>query len=380
MARGKRWLIAGAVGLAVAGLGTYAVGRAIAGGGPQAVLDLNGLSDRTTTYRTDCRASPRPLQAKLHAIAQGFDGIAGIAVSKVGCDWIAGERLGQYFPQQSVSKLWVSVAALDAVDRGKLRLDQQLTIGAQDLTLFNQPLRAEVLEQGAVQRPVLMLMQNALSLSDNTANDKLLWTLGGPDKIRGVLRRNAIRGVRFGPGERLLQSEAAGLAWQPEYSLGRNFEQARVRLPREAREAALARYLADPADGATPAGMVEALGKLAKGELLSPEATRLLLDIMGRSRSGPRRLKGGLPPGWHAYHKTGTGQELFGLVTGYNDVAVIEAPDGTLYTAAVLIGQTRLPIQERMAMMQAVSAALAKFHDPAAAVPGLATGSATAPD
>jgi beta-lactamase class A len=115
-------------------------------------------------------------------------------------------------------------------------------------------------------------------------------------------------------------------------------------------------------DGATPAGMAKALARLAKGELLSEASTRLLLETMGKSRSGPMRLKAGLPAGWHAFHKTGTGQELGSLATGYNDVAVVEAPDGSLYGVAVLIGQTHQPIHARMEMMQSVSAALARWH------------------
>ena len=205
-------------------------------------------------------------------------------------------------------------------------------------------------------------MKNALSLSDNTANDRLLWTVGGPDHVRGFLREREVGGIRFGPGERLLQSQVAGMTWSPELAVGRNFEQARARLPREVREAALNRYVGNPLDGATPGGIARGLARLAKGELLSPESTRLLLEIMGKSRSGPMRLKAGVPPGWKVYHKTGTGQELGSLATGYNDVAVFKAPDGAYYGVAVMIGATRQPIRARMEMMQSVSRAVARYH------------------
>jgi beta-lactamase class A len=363
-ARKGRWLAVALAGAAVAGLASYAFGNVGAGGGPQLVLDLTQLIDRTPPpFAADCSGNPAALQTDLAAIAAAFPGDAGIAVTKVGCDWVAGARLDRHYPQQSVSKLWVSIAALQAVDRGRLRLDQPLQIRVQDLTLFNQPLRYEVLEKGQIERPVLQLMQNAMSLSDNTANDRLLWTLGGPDRIRQMLRDAEIAGIRFGPGERLLQSKVAGLEWQPELSLGSNFEQARARLPKDLRQAALDRYLADPMDGATPTGMVQALAKLAKGELLSQESTQVLLDIMARSRSGPMRLKAGFPPGWKVYHKTGTGQELGGLATGYNDVALVQAPDGAWYALAVLIGATRQPVRARMEMMQSVSAALTRWHE-----------------
>ena len=131
----------------------------------------------------------------------------------------------------------------------------------------------------------------------------------------------------------------------------------------EQRQALLARYVADPLDGATPAGVSKALGQLAMGDLLSPGTTQVMLDIMAHSRSGPRRLKGGVPAGWKVYHKTGTGQELRGTATGYNDVAVFVAPDGTSYGVAVMIGETRLPIPARMEMMHEVSRAVVAAHE-----------------
>jgi beta-lactamase class A len=258
--------------------------------------------------------------------------------------------------------LWVSLTVLDAVDRGRMRLDQNVRIGPADLTLFNQPLRAAVLEQGAIERPVLSLMSEALSRSDNTANDRLLWTAGGPERVRAMLKDKGISGIRFGPGERLLQSHIAGVAWRQDLSLGRNFEQARAQLPAGLRQDLLEAYVADPMDGATPAGMVKALGQLAAGQLLSPAGTSVMMDILSRTHSGPRRLKGGVAPGWTIYHKTGTGQELGRVATGYNDVGILQAPDGSYYAVAALIRRTTVPIPVRMEMMQGVSRAVAQFH------------------
>ena len=203
----------------------------------------------------------------------------------------------------------------------------------------------------------------ALSRSDNTANDRLLWSAGGPDAVRRALRDKALDGLRFGPGERLLQSKVAGLEWSQDMSLGRNFEQARARLPDDRRHNALSAYLADPMDGAMPSGMVRALSRLAAGELLSPGSTAVMMDILSKTHSGPRRLKAGAPQGWSVYHKTGTGQELGRVSTGYNDVGILQAPDGTRYAVAVMIASTTEPIPVRMEMMQAVSRAVGRFHD-----------------
>lgn len=326
------------------------------------LLSTIGSGPSKPAFKADCSASPASLQTELSALAGSFDGKVGIAVAKAGCDWTVGARLDQWFPQQSVSKLWVSLSVLDQVDRGAMRLEDALAIGPQDLTLFHQPIRAEVIEQGVAVKPVHDLMRVALAFSDNTANDRLLWALGGPKRVRQTLAAKQIEGIRFGPGERLLQSEVAGLAWDQSLALGRNFEQARARLPLDQREAALARYIEDPIDGATPAGMAQALARLAAGDLLSPQATGAMLDILAKTHSGPRRLKAGAPPGWQVFHKTGTGQELRGQVAGYNDVALLKAPDGAIYAVAVMIGATRRPVPERMDLMQAVSRAVGQYH------------------
>lgn len=314
-------------------------------------------------FHADCSASPAPLQRELAALAQGFDGEVGIGVVKAGCEWEVGARLSELFPQQSVSKLWVSLSVLDAVDRGKMKLDQAITITPNDLTLFNQPIRAAVLDQGSVQQPASSLMSLALSRSDNTANDRLLWTVGGPDAVRMMFKAKGIDGIRFGPGERLLQSATAGLTWQQDYSLGRNFEQARAALPAGLRQDLLENYLKDPMDGAKPAGIAHALANLATGQILSPQSTGVMMDILSRTHSGPMRLKAGAPVGWKVFHKTGTGQELGRVSTGYNDVGVLQAPDGAYYGVAVMIRRTTRPIPERMALMQGVSRAIAQFHE-----------------
>lgn len=311
----------------------------------------------------DPRSQPSPALVRIiHDLGRQFDGNVGIAVQRVDSGWVAEHNGSRLFPQQSVSKLWVAMALLDSVDRGKLSLSDPTTIQKQDLTLFHQPLAAMVDADG-YQTTLSDLFARAMQQSDNTANDKLLRAIGGPDAIRAFMGKNFIANIRFGPGERLLQSTAAGLDWNASYSQGRNFYTARANLPRSVRERALDRYLADPPDGAAPVAIVGALAKLKRGELLSPSSTRLLLATMQGAKTGPQRVKGGVPYGWTYAHKTGTGQELPPRSTGYNDVGIMTAPDGTSYAIAVMIGSTTQPIPKRWELMQAVSRAVAANHD-----------------
>lgn len=311
----------------------------------------------------DPRSQPSPALVRIiHDLGREFDGDVGIAVQRVDADWVIEHNGNKLYPQQSVSKLWVALTLLDAVDRQKLRLTDSTVVRREDLTLFHQPLAAVVGSDGYA-TTLSDLLGRAMKQSDNTANDKLLRTVGGPDAIRAFLGKNFIGNIRFGPGERLLQSAAAGLDWNQSYSVGRNFYTARANLPRSLRERALDRYLADPPDGAAPVAIVGALAKLKRGELLSPSSTRLLLSIMEEARTGPQRIKGGVPGGWKYGHKTGTGQQLHPRSTGYNDVGIMTAPDGTSYAVAVMIGSTTQPIPKRWELMQAVARAVAANHD-----------------
>ena len=306
--------------------------------------------------------APEALESQINELWRSFPGRTGVAVLAIDGNWSLSKRGEELFPQQSVSKLWVAMTVLDQVDRGKLKLDQIVRITRNDLAVFHQPIRERVLANGEVQETVLTLLELAITKSDNTANDSLLRTAGGPEAVRDFVSRKGLGKIRFGPGERKLQSGIAGMEWQQDYAIGRNFETARAKLSYDQRKAALDRYLADPVDGASPLAIVNALGELSKGHLLSPASTRTLMALMERTSSGPNRLKAGVPADWRFGHKTGTGQQLASISTGYNDIGIMTAPDGRRYAVAVMMGDTTSSIPQRMEMMQGVSRAVAEAH------------------
>jgi beta-lactamase class A len=303
------------------------------------------------------------LEAAIDTSWRSFPGKTGVAVYSIdGGGAVVGRRLNDWFPQQSVSKLWVAMTVLEQVDKGTLRLDQPVLVTRNDLAVFHSPLRDRVVAGGDVSESLLSLVEQAIIGSDNTANDSLLRTAGGPDAVRAFIARQNLGAIRFGPGERAMQSAIAGMAWQQEYSVGQRFFTARAAVPYAQRKAAMDRYLADPVDGASPNALVLALGRLAKGDLLSDTSTRLLLGIMARVTSGPNRLKAGVPYDWRFAHKTGTGQILNPVATGYNDIGIMTAPDGSRYAVAVMMADTTATVPERMTMMQSIAQAVAVYH------------------
>lgn len=304
--------------------------------------------------------APAALSATIDRLGRDFGGKLGIAVVSTDQRWSTAFNGDVPMPQQSVSKLWVAITLMDLRDQGRLTLDDPITVRPEDITLFHSPVSALVKGDG-YRTTVRDLLARAMMSSDNTANDRLLNYVGGPEAVRRMVAQKGLGSIKFGPGERLLQSQTAGLAWRQEYA-GRAFYTARANLPLVTRQKAFDAYVANPMDGAAASAIAHALVRLHKGELLSEGSTAHLMGLMEGSRTGKERLRGGVPVGWRFGHKTGTGQDLMGRTAGYNDVGILIAPDGRSYGLAVLIGDTRRPIRERQALMQAVVQAVVASH------------------
>ena len=317
---------------------------------------------RITPSARPAPPAPQYIRDRVNDLGRSFNGRVGIAVRSIDEGWSTGWKADELYPQQSVSKLWVSITALDAVDHGRVDLDDKVTLTRDDLTLFHQPIAANILG-GAYTTTLGDLMFKAITTSDNTANDKLMRSVGGPTAVRSMIAAKHLGAIRFYNGERALQSRIAGLIWSPSYSIGSAFWEARDALPHSLRKAAFDRYVADPYDGAAPSAIVTALARLKRGEILSPASTSRLLDIMSHTKTGANRLKGGLEPGWVLNHKTGTGQELDGYQAGYNDIGILTAPDGRSYSVAVMIKLTKVPLPVRMTLMNNVVRAVIMQHD-----------------
>lgn len=290
---------------------------------------------RTYVAPTLVRPIPAGLRERVVALGRAFDGKAGIAIVSLRDGWEIDWNANTLFPQQSCSKMWVAITAMDAVDRGKVSLSDKVTLDRGDLTLFHQPLAQKILGGGHT-TTLGSLLFTAITESDNTANDKLMRSIGGPQAVRDMIVRKGLGSIRFYNGERALQSKIAGLIWSPSFSIGNAFYEARNALPMSVRRAAFERYIADPYDGASPHAVANALAALRRGDLLSTASTTRLLSIMGQTRTGKARVRAALAPGWQWNHKTGTGQVLNGRIGGINDIGLLTAPDGTIYAMAIM--------------------------------------------
>ena len=308
------------------------------------------------------RIAPASLRDRIAGLGRAFNGNAGISIVSLRDGWQADYNSTSLYPQQSCSKLWVAITAMDAVDKGRVSLNDRVTLGRDDLTLFHQPISAKVLGNGGHTTTLGTLLFTAITESDNTANDKLMRSVGGPQAVRDVIAAKNLGSIRFYEGERALQSKIAGLIWSQSYSIGDAFYKARNALPMSVRKASFDRYVADPYDGAAPHSVALALARLKRGELLSPASTQRLLNTMASTKTGALRVRAALKPGWRWSHKTGTGQNFQGRVGGINDIGILTAPDGASYAMAIMTVPNRTDGASQD-LMQAVTRVVIAEHE-----------------
>jgi len=310
-----------------------------------------GLTSWTSAAGAGSLDHARLAEALDHAVA-GFGGVVGVCA----CDAAGSEciRGAERFPMQSVMKLVVAIAVLDAVDREVIRLADPVVVKKEDLSVFVQPLKKLVTADG-YRTTVGDLLSRMVVDSDSAAVDILLNRLGGPPAVQAMLERHHIDGIRVDRDERHLQTDIVGLTWKPEYVDARVLKKAIAAVSEVRRQEAFDFYLADPRDTATPEGMVALLTAVQAGRLLSDPSTLHLLGIMSRTVTFPDRLKAGLLPGWVIGHKTGTSLTWKGITAATNDVGILTAPDGGGVTVAVFIKASGRPEKERASLIADVA-------------------------
>lgn len=240
------------------------------------------------------------------------------------------------FPMQSVFKLVLAAAFLAEADAGRLSINETLTLTDKTLSPDWSPIADAWPTVSAYTAE--QLLSAALIQSDNTAADLLMRRIGGPGAVTAWLQAKHVEGIRVDRFEREIQTELAGMAsFRPAWKGAAAFAAARATVPPARRRLAMANYLRDPRDTATPTGAANFLKMLAAGELISASATVRLLALM-RQTGGGDRLGGGLPRGAIFAHKTGTSGTDLGLTPAFNDVGLATLPDGRRYALTAFLG------------------------------------------
>ncbi|SDE82954.1 class A beta-lactamase [Pseudonocardia oroxyli] len=246
----------------------------------RAVL-LGGLGLVAAGCATPGPAAPPPSadDPQLAALEDRFGGRLGVFAVDTGSGTTVTHRADERFLMCSTSKMLAAAAILALrVDRPGL-LDQQVSYPRSALVTYSP----ETERHDAM--TVRDLCHAAMTLSDNTAMNLLLETLGGPERLTGFLRRE---------GDMISRQD------RPETDLN---------------------ILDGDKDTSTPAQVAANLRSFALDDGLDPGGRDLLVGWLKANTTGATRIKAGLPADWVVGDKTGAGGQ--GEI---NDVAVVWPP------------------------------------------------------
>ncbi len=282
------------------------------------------------------------LTTEVSAIAErARPGVLGVGLMNLesGESWdFNGERR---FPMQSVFKAPLGAAVLAEVDAGRLKLEDPVILTEQELSPPKSPIADAY--PGRRDYTVRDLLVAAVGVSDNTAADVLMKKIGGPGAVTAWLVGKKVEEIRVDRYERQLQPDSVGMAsFRPAWKGEQAYMAAFNSVPAETRRKAVAAYLTDPQDTATPRGALTFLDKLDDGELVSPASKKLLLQMMTETTTGQDRLKAGFPSGSSLAHKTGTARTDQGMNPAFNDIGIVTLPDGRRYAVTVFLSGSTL--------------------------------------
>jgi beta-lactamase class A len=190
------------------------------------------------------------------------------------------------FPAASTIKLPILMALFQAVDAGKVRLDDTLTV-RRDLIASGS---GELQNSPGAKLSVLKTATMMIAISDNTGTNMIIDKLGGRQALNSKFKSWGLRKTVI---NRLLGDFQ-----------GKNTT--------------------------SPADLVRLSALLAKHQLITETSRSKVLDILNQTENR-KLLPAGLGKGAAIAHKTGTLGRLIG------DAGIIEMPNGKLYLAGIFV-------------------------------------------
>jgi beta-lactamase class A len=256
-----------------------------------------------------------PVPDDWRAIEKESQGRLGVAMLDTATGRLDGHRLDERFPMCSTFKWLLASAVLRQVADGHERLDRRIVYGRDALLEYAPTTGKHVGGDGL---SIAQLCEAAVTLSDNTAANLLLASLGGPSAVTREARQLGDTATRLDRQEPALNTVPPG----------------------------------DSRDTTTPRAMSGALRNAALGDGLPPAARAQLVAWMRATRTGLHRLRGGIPADWQGADKTGTGD-----VTA-NDVAVLWPPQRPPIVVAAFLTDCKASSDRRDATIAAVARAV----------------------
>jgi beta-lactamase class A len=232
-----------------------------------------------------------PIQERIAALERRHDAYVGLFAVDLDGGRSISHRGQEAFAMCSTFKGYASARVLQMVGQDQLTLDQTVFVDPGAI-VANSP-RTQPRAGGEM--TLDELCQAALQVSDNTAGNLLLKTIGGPPAITAFARSIGDPSSRLDRWETELNSAVPG----------------------------------DPRDTSTPEALGGGYRSMLTGDTLAPAQRQQLEDWMRANETSSMRA--GLPPGWTTADKTGSGD--YGST---NDVGIAYGPAGQRVMLAMM--------------------------------------------
>ena len=256
-------------------------------------------------------------EQKLAELEKKSGGRLGVALLDTATGTQAGHRRDEQFPMCSTFKLLAVAAVLARADRHEEQLDRIIHVQQSELMAYSPITKTRVGNQGM---SVKELCAAAMTMSDNTATNLLIASIGGPAGFTSFARTLGDNQTRLDRIEPDLNEGIPG----------------------------------DPRDTTTPQSMLSDLNKLVLGNALSPSSRTLFNEWLIENKTGDKRLRAGLPSTWKIGDKTGSGDH--GTT---NDVAIAWPPGRQPILAAVYLTGSSLNSDRREQIVAEVGRVIA---------------------
>lgn len=270
------------------------------------------------------------LQRQIQDLIRDADATVGVAVLTSGGESFAiNDTIG--FAMLSTFKFPLAMAVLHQLDERGTPLDTALLITKADLLPDTySPLR-DSCPEGNFRLPVRRLIEYAITLSDNNACDILLRFIGGTGALQQYIRSLGIPGIAIAADEALMHRSPENV------------------------------YL----NHARPSSAALLIDRFLQGNLLSPAHQQFLKNTMIATSTGTDKLRGMLPSSAIVGHKTGSSDRIHGMKIADNDIGFVLLPDGTHYSIAVFVMNSRESDTANAALIARISKLVYDHYSPA---------------
>lgn len=245
------------------------------------LLSLSSLAAERRPEPSPDRFSDRAIQQQLADLESRHGGRLGVAILDTASQRLITHRGDERFALCSTFKCLAAAHVLARVDRKQEDLSRRIVYSAEQLVAYSPTTELHVGGQGL---SVGSLCEAAMTLSDNTAANLLLDSMGGPEGLTAWLRSIGDTRTRLDRRE-------------PDLNENR---------PQDLR------------DTTTPVAMLHTLNTLVLGDELTLPSRDQLTAWLVNNQTGDKKLRAGVSGGWRVGDKTGSGSN-----NATNDVAVI---------------------------------------------------------